>query len=86
MAPRPCSRIDGGVVGVARKGVVSADVGLIGNNPWKLLMKLAFPRSIPEILFCLHQVVVVIFGVVCGDAQPVRVMNILSFITPMSWP
>lgn len=86
MAPRPCSRIDGGVVGVAPKGVVGADVVLIGNNPWKLLMKLTFPRSIPEILFsppgCCSNIWCGLRGCSAGEGNEYS----LSFITPMSWP
>lgn len=42
---RPCSLTDDGAV-----GVVGAEVGRIGNIPWKLSIDLPFLRSIPDIV------------------------------------
>lgn len=46
---RPCSLTDDGAVGVAPMEVVGAEVGRIGNIPWKLSIDLPFLRSIPDI-------------------------------------
>lgn len=56
--------MDGGAVGVSPMMVVVADVGLIGNIPWKLFIDFPFLRSIPEIRFSfLHQIVILGFDV-----------------------